>query len=192
MELLHEPHMNALTEFVSTIRNDKRNVPNFDPLDGGVHAECLLVLEAPGRQAKSSGFVSRNNPDETARNLFNLAAEASLARKRTVLWNIVPWYLGDENKIRHPKRDEKEQGFEHLKQLIAMLKRCRVVVLMGRHAGRFRSRLAESYSRIEVHETRHPGPMSLNRSPQNRQELLDGLIRVAVLLGVIDRADPPE
>ena len=25
------------------IRNDKRNVPNFDPLDGGVHAECLLV-----------------------------------------------------------------------------------------------------------------------------------------------------
>ena len=40
-------------------------IPHFDPLDGGSNAQVLFLMEAPGPKASASGFVSRNNPDET-------------------------------------------------------------------------------------------------------------------------------
>jgi hypothetical protein len=58
------------------------------------------LLEAPGGRAVGSGFVSRNNPDETAKNFFLLNQEAGLPRSRTVTWNVVPWYVGSGEKIR--------------------------------------------------------------------------------------------
>src|SRR6266404_1523547 len=77
--LLHAAHMRRLTALVEDIRSETgrgKNVPNFDPADGGVAARCLFLLEAPGPKAVQSGFVSRNNPDETAKNFFELAQAA--------------------------------------------------------------------------------------------------------------------
>src|SRR5690349_6856842 len=91
---LQAPHIKPLSDFVKAIRSDcaSRIIPDFDPWDGGINAECLFLLEAPGRNALK--FVSRNNNDETAKNFFKLNTEAKLPRKRTVSWNIVPWYIG--------------------------------------------------------------------------------------------------
>ncbi|MGH7717468.1 MAG: hypothetical protein ACREON_01305 [Gemmatimonadaceae bacterium] len=60
-------------------------VPDFDPWDGGTDAEVLYLLEAPGGKAVESGFISRNNPDETARNFFELNRAAGIPRQRTVI-----------------------------------------------------------------------------------------------------------
>ena len=51
------------------------------PANPGAWALCtdaaiLYLLEAPGRRAIESGFVSRDNPDETAKNFFLLNIEA--------------------------------------------------------------------------------------------------------------------
>ena len=93
--------MASLSVFVESIRADGHaGVPYFDPLDGGIDAECLFILEGPGPKAVATRFVSRNNPDETAKNWHNLNEEARIDRRRTAIWNIVPWYLGDGLKIR--------------------------------------------------------------------------------------------
>ncbi|HET6962909.1 MAG TPA: hypothetical protein VFJ27_10445, partial [Terriglobia bacterium] len=66
---LQEPHVRPLTSFVDTIRDETgygTAIPYFDPADGGVRALCLFLLEAPGPKAVRRGFISRNNPDETA------------------------------------------------------------------------------------------------------------------------------
>jgi hypothetical protein len=93
---LSEPHVAPLTAFVEALRAEvgpRANISDFDPWDGGVEAEILYLLEAPGPRAVASGFISRNNPDETAKNFFQLNAEAKIPRKRTITWNVVPWYI---------------------------------------------------------------------------------------------------
>jgi uracil-DNA glycosylase len=63
---LTEPHVAPLTAFVEALRAEMGpgvGLPHFDPLDGGVEAEVLYLLEAPGPRAVESGFISRNNPD---------------------------------------------------------------------------------------------------------------------------------
>ena len=72
--LLTGEHVLSLVRFVQGIRDEQKldkEVPNFDPLDGGVWAECLFVLEAPGKMAVESGFISRNNNDETAKTFLS-------------------------------------------------------------------------------------------------------------------------
>src|SRR5258708_7194323 len=74
---LHESHIAPLTEFVEALRAEvgvAAIVPDFDPWDGGIDAEILYLLEAPGPQAVASSFISRNNPDESAKNFFQLNA----------------------------------------------------------------------------------------------------------------------
>jgi hypothetical protein len=68
---LRESHVAPLTDFVERVRQERGcgdHFPYFDPFDGGVNARCLFVLEAPGPKAVESGFILRNNPDESARN----------------------------------------------------------------------------------------------------------------------------
>jgi hypothetical protein len=96
--LLGEPHVAALTKFAKKIRRERgvgRDVPFFDPLDGGVNAPLPFVPEAPAPKAVESGFVSRNNPDESAKNFFLACQAAELRREEMVVWNIVPWYIGE-------------------------------------------------------------------------------------------------
>jgi hypothetical protein len=72
---LQEPQIAPLTAFVDKLRvkmGSDYQIPYFDPWDGGTAAEVLFLLEAPGAKAVLSGFVSRNNPDETAKNFFEL------------------------------------------------------------------------------------------------------------------------
>ena len=47
MALLRSPMMGALTALVESVRADvaEARVPYVDPLDGGIGAECLFLLE---------------------------------------------------------------------------------------------------------------------------------------------------
>ena len=68
---LNDAHMIALTEFVYKLREETNlDVPFFDTFDGGVNAKVLFLLEKPGPKSSTSGgsgFISRDNNDETAR-----------------------------------------------------------------------------------------------------------------------------
>ena len=42
--------------------------------------------------AVESGFVSRDNDDAAAANVFRIFQEANIPREQTALWNAIPWY----------------------------------------------------------------------------------------------------
>ena len=185
---LHEPHVAKLTAFVDSIRRERGcgdAVPYFDPADGGVEAECLFVLEAPGPNAVRSGFISRNNPDESAKNWLELNALAGVPRSRTVICNIVPWYVGLGGRIRAADSTDIEAGWPYLLQLLDMLPRLRVVVLVGGKAQRVAPRLRATRPELRLLTCPHPSPMFVNRKPQNREVLLAALREVAAALDLI-------
>src|SRR5262249_14596405 len=152
-----------LTNLVHSIRAGRpqpEDVPFFDPCDGGVNARALFLLEAPGRQARLSGFVSRNNPDETAKNVFDLQREACLRRVQVVLWNVVPWYVGTNGRIRRVTRRDMDEAAPYLDQLLGLLPKTCAIVLVGRKAQRARPNLDGAGVRIFL--SPHPSPVAVN------------------------------
>lgn len=122
---------------MASLRNalgNQHHIPDFDPCDGGTQARVLFLLEAPGPRANASGFVSSNNPDPTARNLWNLIHNAGIARTDTLIWNIVPWYVGENGHILPVNSTDIRQALPHLKELLALLPRLEMIVFVGRKA----------------------------------------------------------
>lgn len=154
-------------------------IPYFDPFDGGTRADCLFLLEAPGPKAVSSQFISRDNPDETAKNIFLLCREAGIHRRRTVLWNVVPWYIGTEKKIRPANARDLGAAALVLVELAALLPTLHTVVLLGNKASTAKSSIAELLPQARVFSVPHPSPMFVNRRSENRAILLDRLREVA-------------
>ncbi len=181
---LNEPHIKPLTEFVETLRSEvgSASIPYFDPWDGGINAECLFLLEAPGR--KASTFISRNNDDETAKNFFTLNFEAGLSRKRTITWNVVPWYIGSETKIRAATEKDIEEGERHLKCLLDLLPKLRAAVLVGQKAQKARESLLHLRPRLKVFHSPHFSPLFVNNKPGNRKRLLEILMDVTQFLNL--------
>lgn len=95
----HLPHMVKLTNFAADLReHGLGTVPDFDPLDGGVDAQVLFLLEKPGPMTSEarggSGFISRNNDDPTAEVICQFMARAGVPRKAAVIWNVIPCWNG--------------------------------------------------------------------------------------------------
>ena len=179
-EQLGQPHVAPLTAFVAELRAERgisANIPDFDPWDGGTEAELLFLLEAPGARAVASGFVSRNNPDETAKNFFELNREAGIPRRRTVMWNVVPWYIGTGTKIRPAKPVDVGASEFALRRLLALLPRLRAVVLVGRAAENAMATIQDTCPQARVFVSPHPSPLFVNRKPGNRDRLLSVLRR---------------
>lgn len=184
-EALSARHVAPLTRFVESIREERGagcSIPDFDPWDGGVDAEILYLLEAPGGRAVGSGFISRNNPDETAKNFFELNLAAGIDRKRTVTWNIVPWYVGSGAKIRPVKSADIREALPSLERLLELLPRLRAIVLIGRKAERSGATLERLRPAIRVFRAPHPSPLFVNAAPGNRQRIEAVLLEVAKFL----------
>ena len=132
-------------------------VPDFDPLDGGVEARILFLFEKPGPVAAGSGFISRNNDDPTAKATFNFMDKARLKPSDYVIWNAVPWWNG----TRRIKAAERQAGAKQLKELLKLLPGVRVFVLVGRKA----QQAAPKVRGIKVIESYHPSPIVRARYP---------------------------
>lgn len=181
LEELHAPHIIRLTEFVESLRVEagaNAFIPYFDPWDGGVEAEILFLLEAPGPKAVNSSFISRNNPDETAKNLFELCSAAGISRKKTIIWNVVPWYIGTGKRIRAATATDLEAGIKPLPRLLRLLPKLRVVVLVGKKAGKAASLITNENPALQLLSCPHPSPVFVNRSPGNKDKIL-GVFRQA-------------
>jgi uracil-DNA glycosylase len=173
--LLSQRHVRGLAKLVGRIPAAKGpgyEVPNVDPLDGGVDAKVLFLLEAPGPKALASGFISRNNPDETAKNFFLLNAEAGIDRRQTTTWNAVPWYIGSGNKIRPAKREDVREADEWLAELLGTLHHLRFVVFVGQKALHAQCVVRDSRPDVDVIAMPHPSPMFINRASGNRHRIL--------------------
>jgi len=191
---IREPHVAPLNELVDAIREAEglaAEVPYFDPADGGTNATCLFLFEAAGPGAVKSGFISRNNPDETAKNFFLLNAEAGLPRRQTVSWNIIPWYIGTGSKIRPASQHDLRRGLPYLDKLLAALPNLKVIVLAGRTAQRGEDRIRSLHYPAQIVKMMHPSPMVLNSKTYNRGAILATLRRVAKMLDA-ESLDSPD
>ncbi len=164
------PHMQPLLPLLRALRQrqGKRAVPAFDPLDGGADAAVLFLLETPGQRAVQSGFISRNNPDPSARHMFSMLQEDGLPRQATLLWNIVPWHLNG----REPRRSDIAQAREWLERLLACLPKLEYLVLVGGHAHSVHIWLS---TRTQAHilACHHPSGRSLNLNPDRRTQNIE-------------------
>jgi len=156
--MLSLPHIAPLAAYAARLRSRPGlEVPDFDPLDGGIDARVLFLLEKPGPMTspfrpvrEGSGFISRDNDGATAETTRRFMLEAGLPRRDTVIWNVIPWWNGTIA-VTAPER---AAGLQELQSLLALLPRLHTAVLVGRTAARARPIL----NRLRVLESAHPSP----------------------------------
>jgi uracil-DNA glycosylase len=177
----HVAPLQALAERISASHDAPGGVPRFDPLDGGTDARVLLLQEAPGPRAVGTGFVSFDNPDQTAANARHACESAGLSRRDVVRWNAVPWYIGNEQrtKIRAASGSDLKRAEPWLEELLKLLPRLEVVVLMGKKAQQHAPTIERIAPKLRVVKTSHCSPLALNYSPTRRPELIEKLREVA-------------
>lgn len=178
------PRMRPLRDFAARIRSATGfAVPDADPLDGGVRARFLLLLETPGPRIGATGLVSRDNASGTGANLRRFLAEAGIARREMLIWNAVPWVIhapGARN--RAPTAAEQRAGLAWLPPLLDLLPRLAVVVLSGRIAAAARAPLHELRPELPVLAMPHPSPTYVCTSPEIPLKIRATLARAAALL----------
>ncbi len=177
--------MLPLTQHVELLRAERGTdrVPDFDLTEAGILAPVLLLLKAPGgkatRERGGSGFVSPDNDDATAANMWQLIREVGVESSRDlVTWNIVPWYLGSDTKIRQAERRDLDEARPHLIELLDLLPSLAVVVLIGKRAAYGWRCLGATLPTVEVP---HPSPRNLNSRPWRREEIRAGLVTARTL-----------
>ncbi len=179
-----------LEQLVNTIRQSIRSptdVPSIDPCDGGTRAEILLLLEAPGRRAIETGFVSMNNPDRTAANLLALVQDAGIDRRHVLMWNVVPWYLGspDHKKVRPANHGDIIVASPYLQELVTLLPHLRACVLFGKAAQQAEPQL-DALLAIPIFRSPHPSPVAFAVNMSYRQEALRALRHAAAAAASMD------
>jgi uracil-DNA glycosylase len=166
---LTEPHVAPLTMLVEGMRARGLRVPDVDPNDGGTRARALFLMETPGPKAVTSGFVSRDNPDQSAGNMAKSLIDARFAREDVVLWNVLPWCISTEEKSRNPTTAELWEARSDTEEFIAALPKLRVIVFCGRKAQRARKFIRVPPT-VGVIETFHTGAQAYNR-PHQRDDI---------------------
>lgn len=164
--------MSELERFVEKIRQEQRlmdEVPGFDPDIENEAAKYLLLLEAPGRMAIRSGRVSLENKDQTASKLKEQLYKAGIDKAEIVLWNIVPWYLGDGKRITSAKFSDVELALKYLDELITKLEKLECIVLVGGAARSAHVHLSHKTS-LRILSCHHPSPKVMNTSNEKDKE----------------------
>ena len=129
----------------------------------------------------SSAFISCNNPDPTAKNLWLLMQEAQIPRADVLLWNIVPWYVGSEGRIRPVNKTDIEEALPYLKRLIGLLPNLELIVLVGKKAQSARDRI-RSMTDVPVVATCHMSQRVFAVWPEKKQEAQETFHDIARLL----------
>lgn len=156
-------------------------MPHFDPCDGGINARALFLLEAPGPKAVGSAFISRDNPDPTAQNLWHLMKGANILRSDTLLWNVVPWYVGVPERIRPVTRVDVQEALPYLRELLDLLPHLQVIVLVGRKA-QSATRAIQTMTAMPIVPTHHPSARVFNVWPDKKRQTWEAFAAVAQLL----------
>jgi hypothetical protein len=159
---LQEPKMKPLTDLVERLRKEAgEKVPYFDPDDGGVDAEVLLLFQDPGPTVKESDFISRDNypfdpDDHSAMRVIEASVEANLDRKRTVSWNTVPWQVDEDRSLRKEiTRVKRERRLTELLEVFEG-RNLKAVALFGNPAKELEGQVREARPDLEIFKDYHP------------------------------------
>lgn len=167
------------------VRQPEIVVPHFDPAETGVRSRALLLLEAPGPKTVpewgGSGFISVDNNDPTAQNVWNIRNDVGL-HSGVLAWNIVPWVLGRASV--KPTPTELAQGSVELRGLLDLLPDLRVIVLAGQKAqDGWNAHLDLAIGdRYRVLRTKHPAGQSFAQAGA-REHFTETLAKVVDLIG---------
>ena len=172
---LKEAHVLPLMELICSWRSQGWSVPSIDPLDGGIRAKALFLLESPGPQAVGSNYISRDNPDPSARNMADSLARAGLAREDTLLWNVVPYCVATRERNRNASSTQIKGARDFTQAFINCLPNLRAIVFCGRKAQIAKPLLVFS---ARAFSTFHTGAMSFNR-PAYRGHILSTFAEVS-------------
>lgn len=173
MSLLRAPHIAPLTDFVERLRAARPDaaIPYFDPTEAGTEATILGLFEAPGPKAtppEGSGFVSADNNDQTAQNMWTFLREAGIDRgSEYVAWNVVPWYVGDGKRIRAVRAVDLAEAQSATKEFLSLLPNLRVAIFFGKAA----ARAWRQFEPFEGIEAPHPSPLNVNTRPEVREQI---------------------
>jgi uracil-DNA glycosylase len=182
--MMGAPHIAPIRALGDRISAERRApVPTPDPLDGGVGARMLLLLETPGPAVLRTGFVTRDSANGTAANLFRFLAAAGIARADTLIWNVVPWLIHEAGALnRAPRRAEVAAAGPYLAPLLDLLPRLAVAVLAGRFAGEAAPALAAHRPGLPVIRVPHPSPTYVCTAPDVPARIRRGLAEAAAIL----------
>ncbi|MDP9476080.1 MAG: hypothetical protein M3R38_10430 [Actinomycetota bacterium] len=161
--------MDELDEYVEKLRLSKgEDVPGFSTNDGRTEAKVLFLHRDPGRSgASKTGVVDRDNPYNTAKNFRDANAKANLDRKLTVVWNAVPWPVGESTFARELEKVRLEGWLD---KLFESLPKLEVVVLLGEEAQRLTADLYAKHPNLHVLHGPHPSWRGV-RTPRRRRWL---------------------
>ena len=164
LHMLDQEHVAPLTKLIGALRDKGFGVPNVDPYDGGVNARALFLLESPGPRAVQSGFIARDNPDPSARNMARSLDQAGFLRQDVLLWNVVPHCNSDETRNQNVTLRQVREAIPHTQAFIGQLKKLKVIVFCGLKAQRA-IRYLNIPENVEVLMTFHPGARAYNQPP---------------------------
>ena len=196
LNLLDEQRMAPLSNFVRQLRamRPDDSIPWFDPTEAGVESRILRLGEAPGPGAVTerggSGFVSPDTNDQSASNMWSLLRDASIDRCHEIVsWNVIPWYIGSDRKIRAPRADDIRDAKAHLIEVVRLLgPNLRIVVLLGKTAAAAWRLVGID---LPVIFAPHPSPQNLNTHPENRPKILNALRDARASAGYVGKETLP-
>ena len=170
----------SFQRLVSRIRRDKgaEHVPDFDPDGGSEASRFLFLLEAPGPKSlpgKGSGRISIDNKDGTAKRFKEQLSSCGFKKSEIVVWNIVPWYLGDHKGIASASARDIKEAVSYLDELLSIMIDLEYVILVGQKA---RDSLVylSSHDRFTIVGLHHPSNQSFRID--RRQQFTDENIAV--------------
>jgi uracil-DNA glycosylase len=176
-----------LNEYVAAANHIScKSMPYFDPLDGGIEARVLILLESPTRSGPYPRFASRDNRSPTQVNLNQCLEQSGLTRKESVLWNAYPWLPDKFGAHRTLPIASITKGMLALTSVLKMLPNIEVAVLAGSLARKASSMICRYISCIEIIETFNPSPKSLSVDRSRRDHIIDALKSAKLLLDAAD------
>lgn len=183
---IRDPHIAPISYLIDTIAEAENSpgLPYNDPLFGGVNAEMLFVLKSPQADADpalfGTRFLSVDNNDEGAENMFHALAANHIDRSRCLAWNICPFPTSGNT----PSDSEISRAAPYTRQLIAMLPNLKVVVLLGGPARQGWSQALLGGRRdVTVIRGASPSPPGIHRAT-NRASFERAIRDASELLGV--------
>lgn len=181
-----EPHVAPVNALAREIADSTGAlVPLADPDGAGAEARLLLLLETPSRAGGyRTGLISVDNDDTAAANLWRALAATGIDRRRVLLWNAVPWYVGSADKIRSPNPAEVRAGRAWLVRLVERLPELTVLASLGRAAATAVEPLRGELEARELVllEAPHPSQRVYNRPEAQAEERVHAMLRTAARL----------
>ena len=159
---LDDPHVRSLMELVWELRKAGLDTPSVDPNDGGKKARALFLLESPGPKAVGTKYISRDNPDQSARNMGKALESAGFQRKDVVLWNVVPQCVSSVDKNKRVSSRQIREAAPYTQKFIDKLENLRVVVFCGSSAKKA-LRYLKIPASVKTLQTYHPGAKAYNK-----------------------------